>query len=160
VDLLPASTNDAYQGPRVACWFLALAAVLTIGPALVHSFLPDGGAESIAGLSLGASREVIIGVFRWEGATQLAWGLAMLAVALRYRPLTPLFLALLALEHGLMAAQAWWLSPPSNGHHPPEHYGSLVVTPLALAFLALSLGPQWTAARSLGAPLNGEGREL
>jgi hypothetical protein len=139
VAFLPASTNHQYRGSRIAGWFLALCALLTIGPALLHSFLPDGGAESIAGLTLGGSREVVIGVFRWEGATQLAWGLAMLAVALRYRPLTPLFLALLALEHGLMAAQAWWLSPPTNGHHPPEHYGSLAVVPLALVFLMLSL---------------------
>ncbi|HEY3797568.1 MAG TPA: hypothetical protein VGL58_04385 [Caulobacteraceae bacterium] len=136
---LPPSTNTAYRGSPAAAWFLVFAALLTIGPGLIHSFLPDGGAVSIAGLQLGSSRETILALFRWEGATQLALGLGMLAVALRYRPLTPLFLALLALETALDALQAWVLAPPSNGHHPPEHYGSAIIAPLALAFLVLSL---------------------
>jgi hypothetical protein len=139
--VLPPSTNDQYAGARTSAWFLGLAALLTIGPALIHSFLPDGGAQTIAGLQLGASRDVVIGVFRWEGATQLALGLAMLAVALRYRTLVPLFLILLILEHGLMALQGWVLSPPSNGHHPPEHFGSLAILPLAALFLVLALRP-------------------
>jgi hypothetical protein len=139
--VLPPSTNDQYAGARTSVWFLGLAALLTIGPALIHSFLPDGGAQTIAGLQLGASRDVVIGVFRWEGATQLALGLAMLAVALRYRTLVPLFLILLILEHGLMALQGWVLSPPSNGHHPPERFGNLAILPLAALFLVLALRP-------------------
>jgi hypothetical protein len=134
--LLP-STNADYRGARSAAWFLALAAVLTIGPGLIHSFLPDGGAEVIAGLELGDRRDLVIGVFAWEGATQLALGLAMLAVALRYRPLIPLFLALLILERGLMTLQAWILKP--GAHHPPEHYASPVTVMLATLFLVLSL---------------------
>ena len=139
MQLLPPSTNDAYRGATISAWFLVLAALLTIGPGLVHSFLPDGGAHSIAGLDLGDRRDVVIGVFRWEGATQLAFGLAMLAVALRYRPLTPLFLALLLLEETLVALQGWVLSPPASGHHPPAHYGALVVVVLSAVFLVLSM---------------------
>ena len=142
MSFLPPSTNARYAGARSAAWFLGLVAVLTIGPALIHSFLPDGGARTIAGLDLGDRRELVIGVFRWEGATQLALGLAMLAVAVRYRPLVPLFLALTILEHGLMALQAWLIAPPINGHHPPEHYGSLATAPLAAIFLALALRPR------------------
>jgi hypothetical protein len=40
---------------------------------------------------------------------------------LRYRPLTPLFLAMVIVERGLMSLQGWILKPPANGHHPPEH---------------------------------------
>jgi len=136
---LPPSTNGAYRGARSSAWFLVLAALLTLGPGLIHSFLPDGGAGVIAGLDMGDRREVVIGVFRWEGATQLAFGLAVLAVALRYRTLTPLFLALLVLQQGLVALQGWVLSPPANGHHPPAHYGAIVVAILSAVFLALSL---------------------
>jgi hypothetical protein len=140
--LLPPSTNNQYQGDRSAAAFLGLAAVLTLIPALIHSFLPDGGAQTIAGLDLGDRRDLVIGVFRWEGATQLALGVAMLAVALRYRPLTPLFLLLVIVERGLMALQGWVLAPPANGHHPPEHYASVATVVLALVFLALSLRPR------------------
>lgn len=135
--LLPPSTNAAYRGHPAAVWFLALAAVLTLVPGLIHSFAPDGGAVGIARLDLGDRRDLLVGVFRWQGATQLALGAAMLAVALRYRPLTPLFLALLVLERGLMALHGWVLN--GGGHHPPEHYGSLAGAILGLAFLALSL---------------------
>lgn len=142
MNLLPPSTNDEYRGARSAAWFLALAAVLTIAPGLIHSFAPSGGAEGIAHLDLGDRRELVRGVFAWEGATQLAFGVPMLLVALRYRPLTPLFLAMVILERGLMSLDGWVLLPPANGHHPPEHYASPVAVVLAAVFLALSLRPR------------------
>ncbi|HWF00175.1 MAG TPA: hypothetical protein VG248_10300 [Caulobacteraceae bacterium] len=140
--LLPASTNADYRGPAISAWFLAAAALLEIGPALIHSFLPDGGAGMIAGLDMGDRRDLVIGVFRWEGAVQLAFGLALLAVATRYRPLVPLFLTLLIIERGLMALQGWVFSPPAGGRHPPEHYGSVVTAVLAAFFLTLALRPR------------------
>jgi hypothetical protein len=137
--LLPPSTNADYRGAAAAPWFLGLVAVLTLVPGAIHSFLPDGGAQVIAGLDLGDRRDLVVGVFAWEGATQIALGLAMLAVALRYRPLTPLFLALVIVERGLMLLQGWVLRPPAGGHHPPEHFGSIGAVILAAFFLVLSL---------------------
>lgn len=137
---LPPSTNLDYRGARSAPWFLAVAAVLTIVPGLIHSFLPDGGAEVIAGLDLGAQRGLVISVFAWQGATQLAQGAAMLVVALRYQSLTPLFLALMILERTVMTAQFWLWKP--GPHHPPEHYASPVTVVLAAIFLWLSLRPR------------------
>ena len=139
MSFLPPSTNAAYRGSRLSAWFLTLAALFTLGPGLIHSVLPDGGAHSIAGLDLGDRAGVVIGVFRWEGATQIAFGLALLIVSLRYRSLTPLFLALVLLQAALVAVQGWVLSPPANGHHPPAHYGSLAAIVLSAVFLALSL---------------------
>ena len=136
---LPPSTNADYLGARVSAGFLGLIAVLTLGAGLVHSFLPDGGAQVIAGLDLGDRRDLIVGVFRWEGASQLALGLGMLAVAVRYQPLTPLFIGLAVLERSLMALQGWVIAPPASGHHPPEHYASAAMVPIGLIFIALSL---------------------
>jgi hypothetical protein len=142
MSLLPPSTNDQYRGARSAAFFLGLCAVLTLAPGLIHSFLPDGGAGVIAGLDMGDRRNLVLGLFRWEGATQLAYGVAMLAVAIRYQTLVPLFLTTLIIERGLMALQGWILTPPADGHHPPEHYASVVVVPLAAIFLWLSLRPR------------------
>ena len=141
---LPPSTNDQYRGSPLAPWFLLLTAILTLGPGLIHSFLPDGGAGVIAGLDMGDKRSLVIGVFRWEGATQLAFGVCMLAAALRYQPLTPLFLFAVIVERGLMTLQGWLLTPPANGHHPPEHYASPATVALAAVFLVLSLRPRKT----------------
>ena len=144
MSFLPPSTNDQYRGDLAAPWFLLLAAVLTLIPGLIHSFLPDGGAGAIAGLDMGDRRNLVIGVFRWEGATQLALGVCMAAVALRYRPLTPLFLLAVIIERGLMSLQGWVLTPPAGGHHPPEHYASPAAVVLSAAFLVLSLRDQRT----------------
>lgn len=144
MSFLPPSTNADYRGARSAPWFLGLAAVLTLVPGLIHSFLPDGGAGVIAHLDMGDKRELIRGVFAWEGATQLALGIPMLLVAIRYRPLTPLLLAMVIVERGLMSLDGWVLLPPANGHHPPEHYASPVSVVLAAIFLALSLAPRKT----------------
>ena len=81
----------------------------------------------------------MIGVFRWEGATQLAYGAVILMAAIRYQTLTPFLLLVGIFERGLMAVEGWIVSPPANGHHPPEHYASAVFAPLALIFLILSL---------------------
>lgn len=139
MSILPPSTNAGYQGHPAAPVFLLLAAILTLGPGLIHSFLPDGGAGVIAGLDMGDRRDLVIALFRWQGATQIAFGLAILAVALRYRSLTPLFLLLLMVERGLMALHGWVLSPPASGHHPPEHFGSLAGVALGGVFLVLAL---------------------
>lgn len=143
MSLPPPSTNDQYRGARASVVFLGLAALLTLGSGLVHSFLPDGGARMIAGLDLGDRADLVIGVFRWEGATQLAYGLILLIAAIRYRALTPFLLLTIIVERGLMALQGWVLNPPPpNGHHPPEHYASLITVPLALLFLVLALRPR------------------
>ncbi len=139
-NLLPPSTNADYRGARVAVSFLGLTALLTLAPGLIHSFLPDGGAGVIAHLDMGGRAELVRGVFAWEGATQIAFGLAMAAVVVRYRSLTPLFLSLVIVERGLMTMQGWILLPPADGHHPPEHYASPVSVVLAAIFLVLSLG--------------------
>jgi hypothetical protein len=141
VSFLPPATNADYRGAASAPWALAVLAVLTLVPGLIHSFAPSGGAEAIAGLDLGDRRELIRGVFAWEGATQLALGIPMLLVALRYRPLTPLFLAMVILERGMMSLDGWVLMPPANGHHPPEHYASPVAVVVAAIFLVLSMRP-------------------
>lgn len=139
MSFLPPSNNDQYTGSRAAPWFLGLAAILTLVPGLIHSFLPDGGAGVIAHLNMGDKQELVRGLFAWEGSTQLAFGIPMLLVAIRYQPLTPLFLAMVIVERGLMSLQGWILLPPSDGQHPPEHYASPVTVVLAAIFLVLSL---------------------
>ncbi len=90
--MFPESTNDQYRGAVASAWFLGLLAIGSIIPGCIHYFLPDGGAEVIAGLDLGAERSLVIGVFAWMGATQIPYGLAQLAVATRYRSLVPFVL--------------------------------------------------------------------
>jgi hypothetical protein len=145
MDLLPDSTNAGYRGSLWSAAYLGLTGVLTIGPGLIHYFLPDGGAGVIAGLDLDAGRATIIGVFAWMGASQIAMGAAQLAVALRYRTLVPLFLLLQLIETALDVVAFWITKASPTGHHPPENYVTLVTLPLLVVFLILSLRRRATA---------------
>lgn len=144
---LPPSTNAQYHGHPLGVLVLGLVALMTIGPGLIHYVLPDGGAGVIAGLDLSRKGGVIIGVFAWAGATQIAWGLLLLTASLRYRSLTPLLLALLLLERALMALSVWVLKTGA-GHKPPEAYGALAAVPI----LAIAL---WLALQRRTAPATG-----
>ena len=137
--MFPASTNNQYRGAAASAWFLGLLAIGSIVPGCIHYFLPDGGAEVIAGLDLGEQRALVIGVFAWMGATQIPYGLAQLAVSARYRSLVPLFLALALMERTLAAVAGWLTKSAHAPHHPPEHYIVVVLVPLIVVFLALSL---------------------
>jgi len=135
----PPSTNADYHGRPLAAWFLTLVSLGTIVPGGIHVFLPDGGAGVIAGIDLTQGGKTIIAVFAWAGATQMVWGMAMLAVSLAYRSLVPLVLGLILIERALIAANAWLLKSSGTGHHPPEAYVTLVAIPLVLLMLVLSL---------------------
>lgn len=136
---LPASTNAQYAGAPLATYFLGFVGVATIGPGLIHSFLPDGGAGVIAGMDLSGNGAAVIGVFTWAGATQIMWGVSLLVASLRYRSLVPALLALVAFERALIALNLWLLKAPASGHHPPEAYATLISLPLLLGALRLSL---------------------
>ncbi len=66
---LPPSTNSAYTGSLLAAHFLSLFSALTIVPGCIHTFAPDGGAGTIAGIDLSQNGRVIIALFAWAGAT-------------------------------------------------------------------------------------------
>ena len=139
MSLLPPSMNHLYRGSLASVWFLGLYGLLELITGLIHFFLPDGGAGVIAGLDLTANKHTIIGAFAWMGALQITYGLGILAVASWYRPLEPLFLGLGLLERILMSVAAWVTKPSPTGHHPPEHYASLLLMPVLAAFLAMAI---------------------
>ena len=138
MSLLPPSTNGRDRGSQASVHFLGLYGLLELVTGLIHFVLPDGGAGVIAGLDLTQNKHTIVGVFAWMGALQIAYGLGILAVACWYRPLVPLFLALALVERVLMSVAAWVTKPSPTGHHPPEHYASLLLVPVLVVFLALA----------------------
>ena len=135
----PPSTNADYHGRPLAAWFLTLVSLGTIVPGGIHVFLPDGGAGVIAGIDLTQGGKTIIAVFAWAGATQMVWGLSMLAVSLAYRSLVPLFLFLILVERSIIAVNQWILKSTGTGHQPPEAYVTLLALPLVALMLGLAL---------------------
>ena len=148
--IFPPSTNDVYSGSKLSAYVLTLFSVLTIIPGCIHTFAPDGGAGTIAGLDLSQNGRVIIAIFAWAGATQIAFGLAALIVSLRYRSFVPLLLGLAIVERTLHALDAWVIKNAGTAHHPPEHYAVLVGLPLLVASFVLSLRDRGSARPSTG----------
>jgi hypothetical protein len=136
--MLPPSTNAAYAGHPAAAWLVMLTGLLSVIAGGIHFFLPDGGAGVIAGIDLGSRATTIIAMFAWFGALQIPHGLLQFIIGWRYRPLVPLALALIMVERGLMAFDGWFGKASLTGHHPPEHYASIIAVLLAGLGLALA----------------------
>jgi hypothetical protein len=130
--------NQSYDGPAWLPWVAFVLGLLELGPALIHSFAPDGGAFTIAALPEAAGRTTIIGIFAWAGATQLVYATIILAVALRYRVFIRAMLLLMLVEKSLIALNGWVLKGANAHHHPPAMYAVLVAIPLLAALVAAS----------------------
>jgi predicted signal transduction protein with EAL and GGDEF domain len=131
--------GEAYTGPKVPFYFLILIAVISTVRSLIHIFAADGGAHSIAGISVNvAGGTNIIAMFAQWGASQLILALVYWFVILRYRSLTPLMLAVIVLEQ-LLRMGAGNLKPLEIAAPPPGALGSQIVLPLAAVALVWSL---------------------
>lgn len=125
--MLPKSTNQEYYAPVWTSYMLLLVAAQSLTGGILHVALPDSGLISIAGLDLAHEGGLhMIALAAWVGATQVAWGLILLAVALRYRSFTVPLLALVMLEKSLILI-GYLLKPTGNEHTPPGIKGALIL---------------------------------
>ena len=134
--LLP-PPDDAYEGSRLAVWFLWLQVAVNVFRGGVHVFASDSGAARIAGIDLAQNGAAIVSLLAAIGVDQLAWGVIELGALLRYRRWIPTVLAFLLAKQ---AAAAWllWLWKPLPVAAPGK-YGALIGLPLVALAFALSL---------------------
>lgn len=131
--------GEEYTGPQVPFYFLILIAVVSTVRSLIHIFAVDGGANSIAGITVKvAGGTNIIAMFAQWGASQLILALIYWFVILRYRSLTPLMLGVIVLEQ-LLRMGAGNLKPLEISAPPPGAIGSELILPLAAIALVWSL---------------------
>ena len=138
--LLP-SDPTRYGGPAVALWItMALLVVITMR-SLVHLFLPDGGAHSIATIDTSvAGGDNIVAIFGQWGAIQLLLVGALWVLLLRYRGLVPFILCVLLLEPFLRAISGH-LKPIVTLGTAPGAALNWVVVPVVAVTLYLALCP-------------------
>ncbi len=122
-------------------YFLLLATIVGTIRSLIHIFVPDGGAASIAGLDIHiAGGANLIALFGQWGASQLLLALLDWMVILRYRFLTPLMLSVIVLEQ-LLRIGVGHLKPLHVAAPPPGAIGSWIMLPVAVVVLLWSLWP-------------------
>ena len=131
--------TPGYQGSRFSLVFLVLLTSITSLRSLAHVFLPDGGANSIAGLDVsvdGGSN--LIAMFAQWGYTQLLLSVMMWWILIFARSLVPFALLVQTLDWGgrILVGQ---MKPVEVASPPPGEIGSYILLPLCLIALWFSL---------------------
>ena len=130
-----------FKGPTLASvstmFYLSLITVRSV----LHFFLPDGGAQSIATIDIsGASEAHIIALFGQWGASQLLLAALLWLLILRYAGFIPLALLVLAIEP-FARGLAGHLKPIVTVGIAPGAALNWVAAPVLLALFWLSLCP-------------------
>jgi len=101
-DLLPQPITNTYRGAPLAKWVFVPVTALTLGRSLLHIFLPDGGAQSIATIPLESFMDngiaAVVHIFAQWGLSQLLFGLLYVLVLWRYQSLIPLMVLFIFIE--------------------------------------------------------------
>ena len=131
--------TPGYQGSRFSLVFLVLLTTITTLRSLAHVFLPDGGANSIAGLDVSvAGGSNLIAMFAQWGYTQLLLSVMMWGILIFARSLVPFALLVQTLDWGgrILVGQ---MKPVEVASPPPGEIGSYILLPLCLIALWFSL---------------------
>ena len=101
--LLPPLANFTYTGSRVSLWLLGLVLFVKIGIALGAIFNGHYAASVADGIPIDSftpqGTQAFLSVFASLGLSQLILGVLGVVLLLKYRPLVPMFLLVLLVEH-------------------------------------------------------------
>ena len=140
--LFPKKDVKTYRGNPIAKWVFGLITMVTIGRSLVHMFLPDGGAKSIATIPLDSftvdGADAVILIFAFWGLSQLLIGFIYGLVLWRYQAFIPSMYLLLIIEY-VMRIVLGVMKPIQTTGTAPGAIGNLIIVPIGIVMLVLSL---------------------
>ena len=127
------------RASRVAFGYLVLCAIEGTVRGAIHMLAPDGGAHSIAGLSVdGEGGRNVIAIFGQWGAVQLMLAVIYWAVILRHRQLVTLMLWVIALDQLLRWFEGQ-IKPLVVSAPPPGAWATWIMGPLSVLALMLAI---------------------
>ncbi|MEY4557887.1 MAG: hypothetical protein RL024_45 [Actinomycetota bacterium] len=133
------SDVNEYRGSRLSFLFLVVLTAVATGRSLAHIFLPDGGAQSIAGMDVEVEGgNNIIAMFGQWGFSQLLLAGLMWVIIFKQRHLVPLALLFQTLDWGGRILVGL-LKPVEIASAPPGEIGSYVLFPLCVIALWFSM---------------------
>jgi hypothetical protein len=128
-----------YQGTRFSLIFLVVLTTVTTLRSLAHMFLPDGGANSIAGLDVTVDGgQNLIALFAQWGFTQLLLSVMMWGVIIFAKNMVPFALLVQTLDWGGRILIGH-MKPIEVASPPPGEIGSYIIWPICLIALWFSL---------------------
>ena len=136
---LLATPEQGYRGTKGSFWFLIAMSVLVTVRSLIHMFAADGGANSIAGITVeGDAGDNLVHLFAQWGLEQLILAIVAWVVIVRYRFLVP-FVLLLQLFDWLMRGVIGEIKPLVVESMPPGGIGNIIFVPMVAIALWFSL---------------------
>ena len=136
---LLAQPEQGYRGTKGSFWFLVAMSVLVTVRSLIHIFAADGGANSIAGITVESDAgDNLVHLFAQWGLEQLILAIVAWVVIVRYSFLVP-FVLLLQLFDWLMRGFIGEIKPLVIDSMPPGGIGNIVFVPLVAIALWFSL---------------------
>ena len=140
--------SAGYQGTKFSLVFLIVLTTVTTLRSLAHIFLPDGGANSIAGLDVSvAGGSNLIALFAQWGYTQLLLSVMMWGVIVFARYLVPFALLVQTLDWGgrilIGLMKSVEVASP-----PPGEIGSYILWPLCLIAVWFALPKKAASSQS------------
>lgn len=140
--------SAGYLGTRFSLVFLIVLTIVTTLRSLAHIFLPDGGANSIAGLDVSvAGGSNLIALFAQWGYTQLLLSVMMWGVIVFARYLVPFALLVQTLDWGGRILVGL-MKPVEVASPPPGEIGSYILWPLCLIAVWFALPKKVTGAKN------------
>lgn len=141
--ILPTVADNTYRGHAIAKWLLILYVAKSFLAGSVHMFAADGGAQSIASITLdqftqGGANSVITMFAMW-GMEQVVIGLIGVVILLRYQSLIPMMTLVYVIEYLGRFAIPFITPGVVSAHTPPGAVADYVLVPLAIVMFLLSL---------------------
>ena len=133
--LIPKQVDNSLPCGKWMWIAFGLITLVSLFRSLVHMFLPDGGAGSIAGIDMAVSgAEGIIFAFGLWGSSQLILGFIQLLVFFRYRSLVPL-MTLLVIVEVILRIWIGAIKPVDFADKPPGAIGNWIMLGLGVIML-------------------------
>jgi hypothetical protein len=130
--ILPEQVNNEFTGYRFSLIAFALISIITLARSLLHIFLPDGGAQSIATIDLNVEGgSIIVSMFALWGLSQLLMGVFYIIVYFRYKSLIPLMYIFIFVEYTARIGIGLF-KPIETIGTAPGAIGDFIIAPLAI----------------------------
>lgn len=101
--LIPKIVDNHYKGNKIALWVLGFYVFKSFLASSIHIFAADGGAQSIASITLDAftqgGADSVITIFSLWGMEQFVIGIIVLVILWRYKSLIPFAWAIYSIEY-------------------------------------------------------------
>ena len=141
--IFPKTVDNQYRGMPVAKWLLIFYVVKSFVAGSIHMFAADGGAQSIASITLDqfsqGGADTVVTIFGLWGMEQVVIGLIGVVMLWRYKALIPMMALVYAIEYIGRFAAPLYTPGPVTAHTPPGAMMDNILVPLTIVMFLLSL---------------------